>query len=79
MRDDRLVIAVTFDGHGYRTTSPEVPPVSALSLSILRKRIEAVLMPDDPVVVLSLDRTARLERDRRRRGGPARASTAWPR
>jgi hypothetical protein len=43
--------------------------VVALSLGGLRRRIEAALLPDAPVVVLQLDRAARLERDRRRRGG----------
>jgi hypothetical protein len=40
-------------------------PLTALSLNGLRRRIEAELM-DDTVVVLRLDRVARLERDRRR-------------
>jgi hypothetical protein len=68
---NKRVIAVTFDGSSYRATSPELrEPITALSLSILRKRIEAVLMAgtsgDGPIVVLSLDRAAREERDLRR-------------
>jgi hypothetical protein len=52
--------------------------VAALSLGGLRRRIEAALLPDAPLVVLQLDRAARLERGRRRRGGarqPAGAPT----
>jgi hypothetical protein len=44
-------------------------PVTALSLGGLRRRIEALMMPDKPQVILSLDRAARRERDRRRRSG----------
>jgi hypothetical protein len=40
--------------------------VAALSLGGLRRRIEIALLPDDVHIVLQLDRTARLERDRRR-------------
>jgi hypothetical protein len=39
---------------------------AALSLGGLRRRIEALMLPDDVVITLSLDRTARSERDRRR-------------
>jgi hypothetical protein len=53
--------------------------VTALSLSGLRRRIEAALLPDEVDVQLVLDRAARLERDRRRRGDESRASDAWPR
>jgi hypothetical protein len=41
-------------------------PVTALSLGGLRRRIEALMVPDDPIITLNLDRIARLERDRRR-------------
>jgi hypothetical protein len=34
----------------------------------LRRRIEALMLPDEIHIVLHLDRAARLERDRRRRG-----------
>ena len=47
-------------------------PITALSLGGLRRKVEALLMPDNIEVVLQLDRRARLERDARRRGGPAR-------
>jgi hypothetical protein len=43
--------------------------MTALSLGGLRRRIEALMMPDKPQVILSLDRAARRERDRRRRSG----------
>jgi hypothetical protein len=77
---DKLTVDVTFDERGYVGTSAELKaPVVALSLAGLRRRIEAALMPDDPVIVLSLDRTARLERDRRRRGGEQGRERAWPR
>ena len=77
---ERLVIAVTYDpAVGYRTTGgPELPVVSALSLGGLRRRIEAALMPDEVIVVLSLDRAARLERDQRRRGGASRPTDYAP-
>jgi len=73
MIDDRLTVSVTFDeARGYLATAPELPsnaqPVVALSLSSLRKRIEAMLMPDQPIIILNLDRAARRERDQRRRG-----------
>jgi hypothetical protein len=67
---DRLDIAVTFDPrHGYVATAPGLPPVKALSLGGLRRRIEAALAPDDVNVRLVLDGAARRERDRRRGDG----------
>jgi hypothetical protein len=66
---DRLEVGVTFDlvkGH-YVAAVPDLPaPIVALSLTVLRKRIEAALLTDDVVITLSLDRAARRERDRRR-------------
>jgi hypothetical protein len=53
--------------------------VTALSLGGLRRRIEVALLPDDPVVQLRLDRAARLERDRRRRGGAVTRERLWRR
>ena len=44
-----------------------VSNLTALSLGDLRRRIEALMQPDDVEVRLNLDRAARLERDRRRR------------
>jgi hypothetical protein len=41
-------------------------------VSMLRKRIEATVMPDEPIIVLDLDKAARRERDARRRGGESR-------
>jgi hypothetical protein len=63
---DRLEVSVTFDAaKGYVATAAELrQPVVALSLGGLRRRIEALLLPDDPIITLNLDRTARLERDR---------------
>jgi hypothetical protein len=58
------------DGRGYVATTPELrQPVTALSLGGLRKRIEALMLPDDVAVRLVLDRAARLECAGRRRGG----------
>jgi hypothetical protein len=69
---DKLTVNVTFDERGYVGTADGLPTIIALSLAGLRRRIEAALMPDEVVIVLQLDRTARLERDRRRNGRP------WP-
>jgi hypothetical protein len=68
MRDDRFEVSVTFDERrGYVGSHPELrSPVVALSLSGIRRQIEAALMPDEPIIILQLDRAARLERDRRR-------------
>ena len=66
---ERLQVAVTFDAErGYVGSVPGLPPVTALSLGGLRRRIEAALLPEEPVIVLNLDRVARQERDQRRRG-----------
>jgi hypothetical protein len=74
MRDDRLMVSVTFDERrGYVGSSPELrSPVVALSLGGLRRRVEGAMLPEDVIVVLNLDRAARLERDRRRLTGRPR-------
>jgi hypothetical protein len=42
-------------------------------LSGVRRRIEALLLPDEPIIILNLDRAARQERDQRRsKGGEGR-------
>jgi hypothetical protein len=66
---EKLFVAVTFDQrHGYVGTAPELrAPVVALSLGGLRRKVEAAMLPDDVIVMLNLDRAARLERDERRR------------
>jgi hypothetical protein len=70
MQTDRLDVAVTFDERrGYVATAPGLPPVKALSLGGLRRRVEAALAPAEVNVRLVLDRAARRERDRRRRDG----------
>jgi hypothetical protein len=79
---ERLVIAVTFDpAVGYRTTGggSELPVVSALSLGGIRRRVEALLLPDDVHIVLQLDVRARRERDRRRVGVGRSHDLARPR
>jgi hypothetical protein len=65
---DRLEISVTYDPErGYIGNGAGLKaPVVALSLGGLRRRIEALMLPDDPIITLNLDRAARLERDRRR-------------
>jgi hypothetical protein len=68
---DKLNIAVTFQPErGY------VGPVIALSLGGLHRKIEAAMMPDHVVVMLKLDKAARLERDRRRLAGRPRPGFA---
>ena len=75
---DKLSISVTFDPErGYVGTSPELrAPVVALSLGGMRAKIEALMSPDEVIVVLNLDRAARLERDRRRLTGRPRPGFA---
>jgi len=70
MHSKRLEVGVSFD--------PRLPhSVSALSLSGLRRRIEAALLPDEPVIQLRLDAVAERERRRRRsRAVPPRAAVA---
>jgi hypothetical protein len=76
MSGDRLEVSVSLDERrGYVASAPELrTSVTALSLGGLRRRIEALLLPDDVIVMLNLDRAARRERDRRRAaGGRSRA------
>ena len=63
---DRRDVTVTYDArHGYIASAPELrQPIVALSLDGLRRRVEALLLPDD--VVLQLDGLAERERHRRR-------------
>jgi hypothetical protein len=53
----KLDVTVTYDArHGYIATALELrQPVVALSLGGLRRRIEALMVPDEPIVVLQLD------------------------
>ena len=62
---DRLDVTVTFDPErGYIASAPELrQPIVALSLGGLRRKVEALLLPDD--VVLQLDGLAERERHRR--------------
>jgi hypothetical protein len=64
MSSDRLEVSVSYDAErGYVASAPELrQPVTALSLGDLRRRIEALMLPDDPVITLNLDRTADLRR-----------------
>jgi hypothetical protein len=75
---DKLTIAVTFHlDRGYVGTAPDLrQPVIALSLGGLRRRIEALMSPDEVIVTLNLDKAARLERARRRLTGRARPGFA---
>ena len=74
---EKLFVDVTFDERrGYVGRSPELrAPVVALSLGGLH-RIESAMMPDEVVVMLKLDKAARLERDRRRLTGRPRPGFA---
>jgi hypothetical protein len=64
MREERLEVSVTFDErHGYVASAPELrSPVVALSLGGLRRRIEALMVPDSVDVVLQLDGLGRRRR-----------------
>ena len=64
MPDERLEVGVTFDERGYIGSAPQA--VVALSLGGLRRKIEALLLPDNVRVVLQLDGRAERERHRRR-------------
>ena len=69
---DKLTIAVTFHPErGYVGTAPRC----ASSLGGLRRKIEAAMLPDK-VIVMQLDKAARLERDRRRLTGRPRPGFA---
>jgi hypothetical protein len=79
MADEKLIIAVTFDERrgGYIGTHPDLrQPVVTLSLGAMRRRVEIAMLPEEPIIVLNLDRSARLERDRRRLTGRARPGFA---
>ena len=67
MREERLEVSVTFDERrGYVASAPELrSAVVALSLGGLRRKIEALMVPDEPIVVLQLDGLAERERHRR--------------
>ena len=75
---DKLTIAVTFHPErGYVGTAPDLRlPVIALSLGGLRAKVEALISPGDVIVMLNLDKAARLERDRRRHTGRPRPGFA---
>jgi hypothetical protein len=77
---EKLVVEVGFDAaHGhYVAHHPELKPFTALSLFGLRKKIEAALLPETVDIKLVLNRSARLERDRRRRSGEQGRDRAWP-
>jgi hypothetical protein len=67
MREERLEVSVTFDERGYIGSAPELrSAVVALSLGGLRRKIEALLLPDEVEIVLQLDGLAERERHRRR-------------
>ena len=67
MREERLEVSVTFDERGYIGSAPELrQAVVALSLGGLRRKVEALMVPDEPIIVLQLDGLAERERHRRR-------------
>jgi hypothetical protein len=61
-------VNVTFSPErGYIGSAPELrSPVVALSLGGLRRKIEALMVPDEVEIVLQLDSLAERERHRRR-------------
>ena len=67
MSTDRLEVSVTYAAErGYIGSVPGLrQPVAALSLAGLRRKVEALLLPDD-VRVVQLDGRAERERHRRR-------------
>jgi hypothetical protein len=74
---EKIVVDVTYGSRGYVGRSPDLrAPVVALSLSGLRRKIETAMLPDEIVVMLQLDKAARLERDRRRLTGRMRQGFA---
>ena len=75
---EQIFVDVTFDASrgGYVGLSPELQaPVVALSLAGLRRQVEKAML-NKVVVVLQLDKAARLERDRRRLTGRPRPGFA---
>ena len=63
---DRLDVLTYDAGCGYIATAPELKvPVVALSLGGLRRKVAALLLPDQPIVMLQLDGLAERERHRR--------------
>jgi hypothetical protein len=72
MYANRLEVSVSFDPRqGYIASAPGLKaPVTALSLHGLRRRLEALMLPDEPHVLLILDGAAERERHRRRAAPP---------
>jgi hypothetical protein len=68
MSGERLEVSVTFDAErGYIASAPELrQPIVALSLGGLLRKVQALMVPDEPIVVLQLDGLAERERHRRR-------------
>jgi hypothetical protein len=78
---DLVYCRVTYEeARGYIATSPDLPTmVVAPSLTVLRKHVEAALMPDTVEVRFVLDRAAeRQRRERRSRQQMAAGQRAWP-
>jgi len=64
---ERFEVKVTFDQQrGYIASHPDLPVIAALSLRLLRRRIDEHLIGEDVDVRMILDRAARTERDARR-------------
>jgi hypothetical protein len=67
---ERFEVEVTFDRQrGYVANHPDLPVITALSLRLLRRRIDERLIGEDVDVRMMLDRAARAERDARRASG----------
>ena len=74
---ERFEVKVTFDRqHGYIASHPDLPVITALSLRLLRRRIDERLIGEDVDVRMILDRVARTERDARRNSSGFRTGAA---
>ena len=62
---EQLFVNVTFDpARGYVAVHPEMPPVVALSLDGIRRKIESMSLSDKPRVIYSSTIRDRRRRDR---------------
>ena len=69
---ERIIVEVSFDhrrGCYVASHSALRAPATALSLAMLRRRVEDQLAGEGADIRLVLDKKARLERDQRRSGG----------
>ena len=81
MSGERLEVNVTFDSaRGYIASAPELrQPIVALSLTSLRKRIEALLMPEESGAGMTARLAGRARVDQRAARGGLHAWEPCPR